>query len=124
MKRRLIAATVAALGITALAAAPAHAVETDACRHLNSAGLSAVILVHASQVNGGAYGQIAKGQCTRSKYGWGDAQKFYVGPGQKVKFWEWYYDYGWLNVATVDPGGWHRTATYAGTTAWMTIHND
>jgi hypothetical protein len=111
-----------ALATSSMLAPPpaAHAVETDACHRATD--LTQPIPV--AQYDGGLVGYIFWNECTRAKYGWGDAQRLYVPENRNVRSWIRYNNGPWHLRGTWQATGWHRTSDYCGQYCWLSITYD
>lgn len=121
MRFRIILAALA-LAVTSLVVTPtpAFAIATNAC-HI---GMELTEPIPVKQGNTGAVGYLYYNECSRSKYGWDDAQQLYVPANRNVRSWVSYNGGPWHLRGTWTATGWHPTTTYCGTGCWLTITYD
>jgi hypothetical protein len=110
MKQKMIgmlAALATMLGVTVVAATPAFAEWTNVCHRVSGATTS--LIVQRGDGGLGEIGNLAKGECAYSKWGWGDTQRFYVPSGYNVRSYFYRTDGTQYVGKTFTATGWYRT---------------
>jgi hypothetical protein len=109
--KRIIISVLAVLasvtGVTVIAATPAFAEWTNVCHRVSGATQS--VIVERGDGGLGGIGNLAKGECAYSKWGWGDTQRFYVPAGYNIRSFFYRTDGTDYVGKTISSTGWHRT---------------
>jgi hypothetical protein len=116
----LLVALAVALGLTVFVAAPAFAVEMNAC-HPAGVGINHPVTVQRAVDQGGEIRLLYPTQCT-SHFGWGDAQRFQVTSGKKVKL---LYPGSTTSYRAFTVPGWYRFGDWCiSNPCYLSVHNN